>query len=181
MIVRLTHAQWLAVRTRITQDLQDAMLEHRRSVGKKTHEYLLPAVAWRRVLDQLTAVAYGPLGGKVEGGATLYRAIQKIADAVGRIETHPALTPGRAVAGYSTDVVPAWERLMDRTPYPAAGLFVVLYPEWVTRGNHHLTVWVPRSPDPHQVLHDPAFHLSLAGDVEDGVARVPELDRGSVE
>lgn len=184
MIVRLTHAQWLAVRTRITKDLQDAMLEHRRSVGKKTHEYLLPAIAWRRVLDQLTAVAYGPLGGKVEGGATLYRAIQKIAEAVGRMETHPALTPGRAVTGYSTDVIPAWAPVLHihRFPYPVDGAdFMVLRPEHITRGNHHLTVWIVGSPDPHQVLHDPAFHLSLSGSLQDSVAGVPELDGSGVE
>jgi hypothetical protein len=182
VIIRLTHAQWQAVRIRITQDLQDAMVEHRRSVGKKTHEYLLPAVAWRRVLDQLTAVAYGPLGGKVEGGATLYRAIQKIADAVGRMETHPALKVGRAVTGFSTDVIPAWERWgAIRSPYPCEGEFLVLWPEQITRGNHHLTVWVPRLPDPHQVLHDPVFHLSLADLALVGGAGVPEVNGGGVE
>jgi hypothetical protein len=185
MIIRLTHAQWQAVRIRISQDLQDAMVEYRRSVGKKTHEYLLPAVAWRRVLDQLTAVAYGPLGGKVEGGATLYRAIQKVADAVGKIETHPGMTMGRAVNGFSTEVIPAWvggDMGLDRSPYPISGWrFTVLWPEYITRGNHRLTVWVPRSPDPHQVLHDPVLHLSLADLPLVGGAGVPEVDGGGVE
>jgi hypothetical protein len=180
MIIRLTHAQWQAVRFRISPDLQLAMMDHRRSVGKKTHEYLLPAVAWRRVLDQLTAVAYGPLGGKVEGGQTLYRAIQKIADAVGRMEAHPALTIGRAISGMSTEVIPVFVGEV-RSPYPIYREFQVMWPEQIIRGNHHLTVWVPRSPDPHQVLHDPAFHLSLSGAPDLSGAGVPELDAGSVQ
>lgn len=175
MVVRLTHAQWFAVRARISPHLIQILTEHRKPIGK-SHDYLLPAIGWRRVLDQLTAVAYGPMGGKVAGGQTLYRAIQKIADAVGKIESHPALTVGRAVAGFSSDLIPAWCHIIERSPYPVpAWHFTILQPEHLVRGNRMLTVWVPGSPDPHQVLHDPAFHLFVGSEPELGLAGVPEL------
>lgn len=175
MVVRLTHAQWQAVRARISPHLVEIMVAHRKPVGK-SHDYLLPAVGWWRVYHQLTDVAYGPLGGKQAGGQTLYRAIQKIADAVGKIETHPALVVGRGVMGHSHEVIPAWASKFSRFPYPTDECtFVVLRPQHLVSGDRMVTVWAPGSPDPHQVLHDPAFHLLVSREPELGLAGVPEL------
>jgi hypothetical protein len=185
MIVRLTHPQWNAVRSRIDPEMVEIMKEHRTSIPSG-HDYLLPAVGWRRVLDDLSAVAYGPLGGKVTGSTTLYRAIARISDKVGMMESHPAMTTGLAVAGIGTEVVPIWvsddpyhER---RSPYPSPhAKLLVFHPEHCTSRDRLLTWWRVGDSDPHQVLHDPAFHLRVAGVSRATGTRVPELDGGSVQ
>lgn len=166
MIIRLTWQQWAAVRTRIPGDLERAMVEHRQARGR-AHDYLLPAIGWRRVLDALIGECYGPLGGMRAGGRnnTIYRAIAKIAERVGTIESHPALTPGRGVLGANTDVIPAWvSETGARSPYPLVGWdFMILRPHMVSRGGRDITLWSVGAPEPENMLEDEAFHVALSG------------------
>lgn len=171
MKVRLTHPQWMTVRRRISDDLVEAMIELRSEAIGRAHDYLLPAIGWRRVLTELEATAYGPIGGSTQGPESLYRAISKIANAVATIENHPALTLGKGVMGVSADVIPAW-RLDDVSfsPYPMMmrGEFVVLFPELHGGGQRIITVWRPRPPgsQPESVLHEEILHLRLGRRVD---------------
>lgn len=170
MIVTLTWDQWKAIRTRIPIELAEAMLAHRRARGR-SHDYLLPAIGWKRVLDALVAECYGPLGGMKAGGrnASVYRAISKIAERVGRMESHPALTPGLGVTGPSADVIPAWvvEQGFGYSPYPVADAsFVVLRPHMIRLGRADITIWKSGDPDPANMLENPAFHILLSGAAE---------------
>lgn len=171
MIVTLTWDQWKAIRTRIPIELAEAMLAHRRARGR-SHDYLLPAIGWKRVLDALVAECYGPLGGMRAGGrnASVYRAIKKIADAVGTMESHPALQLGRAVMGVNTDVIPAWitsETGVNLSPYPAPdGKLAVMRPYLVSMGAYEVTMWKLSDPNPANMLENPAFHILLSGAAE---------------
>lgn len=166
MIVTLTWDQWKAIRTRIPDDVAEVMVEHRRARGR-SHDYLLPAIGWKRVLDSLVEQCYGPLGGMRAGGrnSSVYRAVTKIAKAVGAIESHPALTAGLGVTGPNTDIVYAW-KLPDGnySPYPQDSKFVVLRPNMIqmTKGLE-VTVWSAGDPDPSNMLENEAFHVVLSG------------------
>lgn len=150
MIVRLTWAQWAACRIRLSEDLVEAMIEHRQARGK-AHTYMLPAIGWRRVMDELTAQAYGPLGGELNCADSLYRALGKVTDVVGIVETHPAYTLGRAMMGIHKEIFPAWVDLSPpdpiRSPYPHAGYQQrMLRPTHNFQGDHVYTWWIASEP-----------------------------------
>lgn len=187
MIVRLTTNQWNSIHRRITPDLAAAMRENRTSIGR-SHDYRLPAIGWRRILDQLQASAYGPIGGATQGPDSLYRAISKIADKVSYLESHPALAR-RAIMGFSAEHVPAWGHgsIQPFSPYPVTSehwLFYVLRPKHHIEGDRTITTWQPGRSDPTDPLEEPGFHLALAG--AEHLAgqvggRVDEVDSTSVE
>lgn len=163
MIVTLSWAQWQSIRLRLSEDLVEAMIEHRRARGK-AHDYNLPAIGWRRVLDELTAQAYGPLGGQLSGSESLYRALTRITDAVGLIETHPAFTLGRAAIGIHNDVFPAWvdTHSVDphRSPYPLIGYDPkMLRPKHQIQGERVYTWWL--ASDPQEVTEHDVFELAF--------------------
>lgn len=174
MIVRLSHAQWNSIRERIPADVAEFMAEHRVAI-RKTHDYSMPAIGWKRALDALIAEMFGPLGGHM-GNMTPYRAIGLIAKAVSDMETHPAFTPGLAVMGVRNEIIPAWITRSHghdeppRSPYPGEGRrFMLLGPELISRSGHELTIWKMMSLDqahPADVSLDPAFHLNLWCGVE---------------
>lgn len=180
MKVRLSHAQWNSIRERIPTDVAEFMAEHRVAVGK-SHDYSMPAIGWKRALDELVNTMYGPLGGKMES-ATPYRAIGLIARAVSNMETHPAFTPGLAVMGVRSEVIPAWLRfdlgiLPELSPYPGktglgvdqTGEFQLRFPELIVRSGHELTIWkqeLPGQAQPADVSLEPASHILLRGGVE---------------
>lgn len=163
MIVTLSWAQWASMRLRLSDDLVEAMIDHRRAHGK-AHDYFLPAIGWKRVKDELTAQAYGPLGGHVSGSESLYRALSKITDVVGLVETHPAFTLGRAAIGIHHDVFPAWVEfsLPDpiRSPYPQLGYTTrTLTPQHQFQGDKVYTWWLAL--EPKQMSEYDVFELAL--------------------
>lgn len=163
MIVTLTWAQWAACRLRLSEDLVEAMIEHRSARGK-AHDYTLPAIGWRRVMDELSAQAYGPLGGQIAGAEALYRALSKVTDIVGIVETHPAYTLGRAMIGIQKEVFPAWVDLHGpdpiRSPYPAAGCEPrMLRPQHQFQGDNVYTWWL--ASEPKEMAEHDIFELAL--------------------
>lgn len=157
------------MRARLSPELVTAMREHREP-RSRSHDYRLPAVAWKRVLNELLEVAYGPLGGKRTGSsATLYRAIARIAKTVGETEAHPAYQAGMGVLGTSGDVLPGWVRKNgDRSPYPPGPeaedewRFVVFTPRLHSKHGLEITYWAISEPQPGDMLNQEAFHLSFA-------------------
>lgn len=111
MLCRLTHAQFRQVEMRMPELYATAMREHRVTRGRTQHDYDMPAIAWRQILDEMMRVCFGPAGGKLKGRGrpadSAYLAIRRIGDTVRRIEGHPALA-GRWVEGWVGDVIPAW-------------------------------------------------------------------------
>lgn len=145
---------------RVPDDLAEAMHEVRKHCWNKSHVYALPAIAWRRILDELRAVAYGPRGGFAVPGESLYSAIGKITEAVRTMELHPAFTDGKGVIGAANEIIPAF--LQDdgtRSPYPP-GRFALLLPEHIVSRGRMLTVWYPgRWESGEEPLHSERFHL----------------------
>ncbi len=113
--------------------------------GRKQHDYELPAIAWRQILDELLRSCFGPSKGKLSQGVpkSAYGAVKRIADALMRIEHHPALQ-GRAIEGWVGDIIPAW-RVGDKlwTPYPQTSPFDLLKPQHRTVNQIDLTMWEP--------------------------------------
>lgn len=179
MKITLTYAEGRTVRTRVTPDLKLALREVRRHSWNKSHVYNLPAIAWRRILDELRAVAYGPMGGRAQRVDSLYVAIAKITEAVITHELHPAFTDGRGVIGGSADIIPAF--VTDdglRSPYPP-GRFVLLLPQHIVSRGRTLTIWGPGGwSSGEEPTHSEQFHLRFWVDVGVGSAehrRIPEL------
>lgn len=157
MIVRLTHTQATAVMLRLGEFYATHMREHRETRGRIQHDYDLPAIAWRQILDGMVAQCFGPKGGKLKGAGrpsdSAYIAIRKIADAVRTIEGHPALR-GASIEGWVPDMVPAWRRMQrvfpedPMRPYPTLDVpsgqmwpFVVLTPVHIMNLDMKLTRW----------------------------------------
>lgn len=141
MIVTLTHSQFRAVELRMPDLYGSSMREHRVTRGRTQHDYDMPAIAWRQILDSMMGQCFGPAGGKLKGPGrpsdSCYLAIRKIANAVRLIEGHPALAQ-RTVEGWVPDVVPAWRdvyaeghsALRQFYCYPRSGSpFVLLVPQ----------------------------------------------------
>lgn len=142
----------------------EAMREHRATYGRTQHDYDLPAIAWRKILDSMIAQCYGPAGGKLKGQGrpsdSALLAIKRVAEAVKRIEGHPALRSA-SVEGYVADVIPAWAHqvtvgepgksgfmrvtaLNNMTPYPAVEfVFVLLLPQHEHNLGMKVTRWRP--------------------------------------
>jgi hypothetical protein len=144
MIVRLTHHQANSVARRVSELQSLAMSAHRTKYGRTQHDYDLPAIAWRQILDAMLASCFGPVGGKLDRGVSgsAYRAIRRISEQVKRAERHPALR-GAAIEGWVGDVIPAWEVDGGWSPYPGPGRFVLLVPEHVEVHGMRITRWAP--------------------------------------
>ena len=173
MRIALTYAEGRTVQTRVSDELGDAMMEVRRHTWHRSHVYELPAVAWRRILNELTERSYGPRGGKAHPSSkSLYSAIAKIADNVRAYELHPAFTEGKGVVGASGETVPAF--VSDdgtRSPYPP-GRFAMLVPRHLTTYGRMITFWEPEASPGQEPLEREDFHLGFwvkVGDV------VPDL------
>lgn len=169
MKITLTYAEGRAVTSRVSDDLADVMLEVRRHCWHKSHVYELPAVAWRRALDELRQDAYGPRGGYRERVPSLYSAIAKITKTVRSFELHPGFTPGMGVVGADPTIIPAFVNSDGwRSPYPP-GRFVLLCPHHISSMGRTLTVWRADgwcSAVQHPV-HAEDFHLRFVVDAED--------------
>lgn len=132
MIVRLSHSQANGVRHRVPELHAATMRERRRAVNRTHHDYDLPAIAWRQILDVLLAECYGPLGGKLDSvPESLYRAIAKISKNVAMIEHHPAFE-GAGMIGWQPVVLPCFAvggTTKRWSPYPEPGAqFILLWP-----------------------------------------------------
>lgn len=188
MLCRLTHTQARAIELRMPELYVTAMREHRTVYGKIQHDYDLPAIAWRQILDSMVSQCYGPAGGKLKGPGrpsdSALLAIRRVAEAVKRIESHPALR-GASVEGWVTDVIPAWARVIvsgepgvsgymratslgDMTAYPQSDRrFMLLIPQHVENLGMKVTRWEPDAPRflfadaPHQWTFVEASHLSF--------------------
>lgn len=159
MRITLTYNEGRSVMSRVADDLAEAMHEVRKHCWHKSHVYELPAVAWRNILDDLRAVAYGPRGGKAEPAESLYSAIAKIADSVRGFELHHAFTEGQGVIGAATEIVPAFITDGGRHPYPP-GDFVLLVPHHIKARGALLTVWEPGDwSSVEEPLYSVGFHL----------------------
>jgi hypothetical protein len=130
-----------------------AMRAHRKVHGRTQHSYDLPAIAWRQILDAMIAQCYGPAGGKLKDAGrppdSALLAIKRVAEAVKRIEGHPALR-NATVEGWLPDVIPAWTDYLDSrsSPYPRAYAidrklwpFVLLTPQFGENLGMRVTRW----------------------------------------
>lgn len=178
MRVRLTHAMQEAVTRRVSEDLAHAVVERRVTYGRTQHEITLPAIAWRRILDEMMRQCYGPAGGKLKAkgrpSESAYLAIGRIAECVKKIEGHPGLRESAAV-GTVGDVLPCWVLedaagvLYRPYPQPAPAEFALLVPQHVEVHGRTVTIWVRASTAQRELLeaqcdayrHD--LHLVLAG------------------
>lgn len=166
MIVRLSHYGWHSVRHRVSDFHGQQMKAHRVRRGRSMHDYELPAIAWRQILDEMVRVCYGPMGGKLDRGVpqSAYTAIRRIADAVRRMENHPALY-GRGVEGWVGDIIPAFQTEDGWSPYPSGGAFVLLGPAHQVVNEMQVTTWAPLLPGtaPHAPSFDEAWHAMFIG------------------
>lgn len=179
MFVRLSHYQQRSVRARVPELHATAMREHRTAYGKSQHEIELPPIAWRQILDTMRDQCFGPAGGRLDRGVpkSAYSAIKRIADAVMRIENHPAFHE-RAVEGWVGDVLLGWhlpgEVLGSLNPdytlrtyfaYPRADMLaVMLGPIHMKVADREVTVWHPvNRPDYDAWSLRPETHLMFVG------------------
>lgn len=166
MRIALTYPEGGTVVKRVSDELAAALLEVRRNSWHRSHVYELPAIAWRRILDELRAVAYGPRGGFAYQSKSLYSAIAKIADIVRSYELHPAFYEGRGVVGASGVTVPAF--VSDdgtRSPYPP-GRFTVLTPRHINSLGRLITFWEPGVSTSEEPLESEGFHLRFWVEVD---------------
>jgi hypothetical protein len=167
MRIALTYAEGRTVQTRVSDELGTALLEVRKHTWHRSHVYELPALAWRRILNELTEKAYGPRGGKAHPSTkSLYAAIAKIADTVRSYELHPAFTEGRGVVGASGETVPAF--VSDdgtRSPYPP-GRFAMLTPRHINSLGRMITFWEPEGSPGQHPLESEDFHLRFWVEVD---------------
>lgn len=180
MIVRLTHAQADAIMKRVRPEIVELMVECRQVYGKTQHDYLLPPLGWRQVLDTMVASCYGPYGGVQKGRGrppqSALLAIRRVADCIRKIEGHPALREARA-HGIHHDVVACWTVEDDAgrhySPYPRweDGSFWVMVPQPVTVHGATVTTWVRAAGTELELLqaqsraYQREFHLLLGGEV----------------
>lgn len=155
MIVILTHSGGRVVADRVPEVHRERMLRHREPYGRAQHSYILPAIAWRQVLDELTAKAYGPYGGRLQDEpSSVYTAIGRIAEAVAWRENHPALKE-QAVRGALSDIFPVWRWWSTWTPYPdQAGnpdAAYVMLPRSTMVAGHLVTEWRAVLQDPQEL------------------------------
>lgn len=160
MLVRLTHHQFRQIELRMPELYAETMREHRTTAGRTQHDYDMPAIAWRTILDVMTAQCYGPAGGKLKAKGrpsdSAYAAIRRVAEAVKRIEGHPALRDA-AVEGWVGDVIPAWtdplgvRRIWNPYPFRVEGLakFVLLAPFHSRNLGMKITRWEPSGMPAH--------------------------------
>lgn len=169
MIVRLTHTQARVVQDRIPELHAETMVENCQVSGRTQKDYVLPAIAWRQVLDTLTATAFGPLGGmKQSEPDSLYTAIQRIQISLAQREHHPALR-GEALMGIEPEPIPAWNVGGAKfSPFPLeVRPFRILRPHFRELDGHNITEWVPEKPDSlGPWLEDEATHLAFVTDPE---------------
>lgn len=152
MLVRLSHYQQRAVQARVPELHATAMREHRTAYGKSQHDVELPPIAWRQILDMMRDQCFGPAGGRLDRGVpkSAYSAIKRIADAVMRIENHPALHE-RAVEGWVGDVLLGWwvpggwiDGRRAFSAYPDGRLKPVwLTPTHIEVHGRNCTIWSP--------------------------------------
>lgn len=152
------------------------MIEHRSPVAQ-SHAYYLPAIGWRTIRDELAKWAYGPqmTGGKNAKNklpSSFYVALQRISDALGAMEAHPALK-SRGVMGHQAQRIPVWW-LNDPTgnilsPYPIPGQrMMVMVPRFLSDKGRDLTRWFPGSPNPEFMTEHEVSHLRFCVQVETG-------------
>lgn len=171
-VCRLTHHQGRAVAHRVSEFHRTAMIEHRTKHGRTMHDYELPAIAWRQILDELLRTCYGPAGGKLDRGVpdSAYAAVREIAGSLQRVERHPALREG-AVQGWVGDVLAVWSLGDDSmyiwSVYPGPGEFEILWPQHVVINGMKVTLWdrwlkVDEAPA-YSWTFAPEHHLAFKG------------------
>jgi hypothetical protein len=149
------------------------MVEHRTKRGRTRHDYELPAIAWRQILDELLRTCFGPAGGKLDRGVpdSAYAAVREIAGSLQRVERHPALRREGAVQGWVGDVLAVWSLGDDSryiwSVYPGPGEFATLWPQHVTINGMRVTMWEHRSDPVEAGLASwtfwPESHLAFKG------------------
>ena len=149
MIIRLTHNMAKSVKMRVDADLVEALDENRVAYGKTQHDYTLPAIGWRRILDQMIAACYGPAGGRLGHSGrpsnSAFGAIGRIARGIGAVEAHPALRNAAAM-GWQGEIVPVWVSPTRVSPYPFDGAeFRLLVPHHTELNRTKTTAWYPAS------------------------------------
>lgn len=169
MIVKLSHHQARTVARRVSAFHGDAMRAHRSKRGRRAHDYDLPAIAWRQILDEMLRVCYGPAGGKLDRGvpSSAYTAVREIAGLLQQYERHPALREA-AVEGHVGGVLPVWELGDDSafvwSIYPTTGRFAILWPMHLTISGLAATSWAPLDrPTPESWTMRPETHVTFIG------------------
>lgn len=148
MQVTLTNHQARSVINRVDGRYGERMVQHRKPRGKTKHDYFLPAIAWRQILDHLLANSFGPLGGRRQDQPdSLYTAIAHIQAAVSEREHHPALRH-EAIAAVSPEMFPVWMSDSGWSPYPTGELrnHFVMIPRAYYLKDHLITEWSPVTP-----------------------------------
>lgn len=178
MLVRLTHNQFQSIDRRMPELYGATMREHRTTAGRTQHDYDMPAIAWRQILDRMMEQCFGPAGGKLKGKGrpsdSAYIAIRKVAEAVRIIEGHPALH-GRVLEGWVGDVVPGFcdpvgvRRGWSPYPFTVEGIarFELLVPQHRQNLGMKVTSWAPTAIPHHWSIghswtFEPESHLMFS-------------------
>lgn len=175
VIVRLSHYQARSVAARVSSLHRTALADHWVRATRTQRDYDLPAIAWRQILDELTRTCFGPAGGRLDRGVpkSAYSAIKSIADAVMRIENHPALREA-SVEGWIGDFIPVFidpttvTRSYSVYPYRVGGVatMVLLGPVHHTLRRLRITWWRATHWQPVMSMSwtfDPASHTMFLG------------------
>lgn len=161
VIVRLTHQQGRAVLDRCDDQYRGHLLHRRIPYGRRQHDYELPAIGWRTLLDRLEAEAWGPKGGKRRDRPnSFYTGLSRIHAAVARREHHPALAH-QGVMGVDDEIIPVFSNGRDYSPYPAddRDTFLILVPRAHEVRGHTITEWVVGDRPRSEYLMHPGDHL----------------------
>ena len=163
MKITLTYHEGRSLLRCLDEPLVTFAVDNRKNTWRQSHVYHLPAAGWRRILDNATARAYGPRGGK-KYGASLYTGIAKVAKAVREWELHPAFRPDCGVVGIDTTVLPGFITHDGlRSPYPNEyAKFVLFCPQLHLDRGRQLTTWEPGSCASEHPLHSEEFHRIFA-------------------
>lgn len=157
----------------IRYDLDDhaLLLEHNlvRRTAIRYFDAHAPAIYWQQIRDRVADDLYlGRRYRSIQGtAARLRRALKAIAQAVALREHHPGLRQ-RAALGRQHELLPAWWTDDHWSPYPTAGHYRILVPDWRLdqRAGSEITRWLPQDPTlwsrPDLPWLDERLHIEIA-------------------
>lgn len=164
MIVQLSGMQRRAILT-YADDLTAPAIERgssQRNPGGKWWYIEMPAIAWRRVMDQMRPRLYGPRGGFLPASESLRTGLTRVQTELSRLEHHPALTHG-SLMGWHHEAIPVWptEGVGPHTYsiYPTTGPFKILVSHHQTIRGHDITTWAPGVAESGRLTHQESEHL----------------------
>ena len=166
MIVQLTGLQRRAILNWVDEQVYTEIVlgSTQRFEGTRWWWVEMPAIAWKRVMTELSPRLYGPLGGFRQPSMPLKRALAKVQTELSRLEHHPALTHG-SVMGWVHEDIPAWptEGVGPHTYsiYPTTGPFKILTPHHTRVRGFDITTWAPGLRREGARTHEESVHLAF--------------------